>query len=609
MRHFKTALTKIIKLLLLSFALMIAVLMCLNQGYENNNLKQLSQIAKIEKRLDETSWTFSYTGGVQSFTAPYTGKYHFEIYGASGGGASTTYGGTGGISSGDYTILEGETIYIVVGGQGSSSTGGYNGGGSSSGGYGGGGATHIATATGTLASLESNRDAILLVAGGGGGAGSNMYNNSNIIGKGGGDSGGTSSVYSHTQVPSDFFAANQVTGYAFGQGGPGTSGGGAGGGGWYGGVGVRTSSGGGNGGSGHYSEDITSAMTNYSSHIGHGSATITYEGDAYTDATISLLNGGTINGQSNITITGKLGSTQNLDIDFNSDYTLIGWKTIYGDCIVSGTTITFGRKISSIEAIYKAKLKSEEIQDGAITNLIYNEDDNYSKLYRVYSSTDNTNWDYAQTTSATFNRQTKTATFSYTGAYQSYIIPFSGNYTISMYGGSGGRAIAQGKLQNNIGRGGYSYGIKNFKVGEIIYIAVGGQGANGNLRGWANGGWNGGGRGSNDSGGGSSSSDDEASAGGGGATSITTTLRGDGRLSYYENYKDEVLMVAGGGGGASYDMGPGSGGGINGGANSIGQYATQTSGYAFGQGQNGSGAANSDGVGGGRRRLVWWLFM
>lgn len=121
---------------------------------------------------------FEYTGDYQTFTAPYTGYYNLEVWGAEGGGSrlsgntASGIGGKGGYSSGVVRLQAGEKLYIYIGGQGGSNdngiaTGGYNGGGSGYGsgnsepGNGGGGATDIRINGTTL----YNR---LIVAGGGG---------------------------------------------------------------------------------------------------------------------------------------------------------------------------------------------------------------------------------------------------------------------------------------------------------------------------------------------------------------------------------------------------------------------------------------------------------
>lgn len=155
---------------------------------------------------------FNYTGGMQQVTIPADGIYKLEVYGAQGGsvvanqGTSneiTISGGKGGYSVGYKKLTKGTVLYICVGGAGAGNwrngathlvNGGYNGGGASlsSNDYlpmgSGGGATHIATASGTIASLgESNKSKLLIVAGGGGGMGSHPNYTG---GTGGGTNGG-----------------------------------------------------------------------------------------------------------------------------------------------------------------------------------------------------------------------------------------------------------------------------------------------------------------------------------------------------------------------------------------------------------------------------------
>ena len=75
-------------------------------------------------------YNFAYTGGIQTFTAPKTGIYQLETWGAQGGNAEdsenelTARGGYGAYAKGEVLLVQGETIYIGVGGQS-----GYNGGG------------------------------------------------------------------------------------------------------------------------------------------------------------------------------------------------------------------------------------------------------------------------------------------------------------------------------------------------------------------------------------------------------------------------------------------------------------------------------------------------
>ena len=123
---------------------------------------------------------FDYTGTEQVFTAPVSGKYKIEIWGAQGGGANKNQGGFGAYSLGTIILSQSQQIYVNVGGRGGSdlsisNIGGYNGGGYSGNygsmmSFGGGGATHVSTKSGVLSSLENFKENILIVSGGGGGS-------------------------------------------------------------------------------------------------------------------------------------------------------------------------------------------------------------------------------------------------------------------------------------------------------------------------------------------------------------------------------------------------------------------------------------------------------
>ena len=146
------------------------------------------------------SKTFNYPGKYhQEFTAPATGWYTLEAYGAQGGNHitndGTNYGGLGGKATIRYHLNANQTLYIYVGEQGHSNSGttggdgGWNGGGKGGNGCkwndtyyngvgGGGGASHIATREiGSIPGTNLNNSGtdpvsyLLLVAGGGGGAG------------------------------------------------------------------------------------------------------------------------------------------------------------------------------------------------------------------------------------------------------------------------------------------------------------------------------------------------------------------------------------------------------------------------------------------------------
>ena len=71
---------------------------------------------------------FTYTGDIQTFTAPKTGIYSLETWGAQGGnvndGTDSARGGFGAYAYGEVLLYEGDTVYVNVGGQN-----GYGGGG------------------------------------------------------------------------------------------------------------------------------------------------------------------------------------------------------------------------------------------------------------------------------------------------------------------------------------------------------------------------------------------------------------------------------------------------------------------------------------------------
>lgn len=124
---------------------------------------------------------FDYTGQEEQITLD-PGDYILECWGAQGGSNVHWQGGLGGYSRGWLRLIERTTIYINVGGEGTSGIyppiyGGYNGGGQVNSGLNGdhtsgsgGGATHIALVSGLLRSLENQKGKIIMVAGAGGGA-------------------------------------------------------------------------------------------------------------------------------------------------------------------------------------------------------------------------------------------------------------------------------------------------------------------------------------------------------------------------------------------------------------------------------------------------------
>lgn len=260
---------------------------------------------------------FGYTGGRQTFVAPETGRYTFNVWGAQGGTASNGgAGGQGGHTWGDVYLTKGQTVYIYVGGAGGTgyNSGGYNGGGGGANdGGGGGGMSSISVDAGSAAAPSNVRGdntktyscnyeiawnqsaGYILIAGGGGGAGNrnggagggtNGYEGSKgygYPGKGGTQTGGGAGGKNYGQPGrAGSGGCNNVTA---------RSGGGGGGGGWFGGGAggndysryrdVDDSGGGGgsgfiNGGSTNGQKWVLNGGSSNGGRSGHGLVTVSY---------------------------------------------------------------------------------------------------------------------------------------------------------------------------------------------------------------------------------------------------------------------------------------------------------------------------------------------
>lgn len=156
-----------------------------------------------------------------------------------------------------------------------------------------------------------------------------------------------------------------------------------------------------------------------------------------------------------------------------------------------------------------------------------------------------------QTTNQTFNRTSGTTAETY-----EFTAPASGTYQLEVWGAQGGGRHQSSEIG---GYGGYAKGTITLNKGDKLYITPG-------KAGWANMGgtedirkaWNGGGFNTSEG------------AQGGGATSITTTKRGNGELSNYNSYRNEVVIVAGGGGAAGDGNNRGGNSGQGGGSFGVG---------------------------------------
>jgi PKD repeat protein len=240
--------------------------------------------------IGSNTQTLSYTGGMQTWTVPPgVCTIRIETWGAQGGDPGTGRAGQGGYAKGELAVTGGETLYVYVGGAGSTSAGGWNGGGGHSGStteFGGGGGASDVRRGGT--SLNQR----IIVAGGGGGAGSTCPSAAGTYGgHGGGLTGGnpSGSCNSGSQPtpgtqngggsPGGYDCNPYCTAGAFGVGG--TAGGscgcgavGGGGGGWYGGGGAchcKAAAGGSS-----YVGGVTNSSTSVGGRTGHGQVTFTW---------------------------------------------------------------------------------------------------------------------------------------------------------------------------------------------------------------------------------------------------------------------------------------------------------------------------------------------
>lgn len=231
--------------------------------------------------------TFLFTGSQQTFVVPPgITSVNIQTWGAQGGANWVNNTNFGGYVAADYGVTPGSMLYVYVGGQATSTAGGFNGGGSGEGaGKGGGGGSDVRIGGTTYADR-------VVCAGGGGGAG--YWSSLHVVGgQGGGLTGGNG-----YRDPS--FAANpggkggtQSAGGAdgtcvnfnivacaggFGYGGSITGCGCevyGGGGGWYGGAASGNCRGGG-GGSGNAVPTATNVVMNTGVRAGNGMVVISY---------------------------------------------------------------------------------------------------------------------------------------------------------------------------------------------------------------------------------------------------------------------------------------------------------------------------------------------
>jgi hypothetical protein len=166
---------------------------------------------------------------VKRYVVQMTGYYKLEVWGASGGDASSlkngvqttsSSGGAGGYATGIVRLTQGTTLYLTAGGKGSTSkqfaSGGYNGGGN--GGYNNSTDDYSAGSGGGASDVRidaNDNDHRVIVAGGGGGAGpgADATQNAGTGGFGGGLSGANGTGATDSQLGTEWGGGgNQVSG-------------------------------------------------------------------------------------------------------------------------------------------------------------------------------------------------------------------------------------------------------------------------------------------------------------------------------------------------------------------------------------------------------------
>ena len=440
-------------------------------------------------------WEYGYTGNVQSFTAPYSGEYKLETWGASGGGAHSKYGGMGGYSYGYVRLQKGETIYLEVGQQGNKNgTATYNGGGAGgNGASSGGGATSITTKNnGELKNYKNDIKSVILVGSGGGGSGANQVysslnrENSMTIGNGGGTSSG--SVYKYVNVfgvPNATFShgATVDSGYEFGQGASSDSErGGAGGGGLYGGWnstgiidGTSGSIAGGSGGSGYVNPQsyikIYNGESTSSTNIGNGKAKISYMGTYNVNVDILLNNNGTFKGESGIKL--PLTVPCDTEIDFPNALGIDG-ATFTGYTILDGSTIKIannkanvGMDNSVVMANFTNDIVLSELETSTTSTIDLKWFDKTSGEleYELYRKNDEKDWYQIDESGEKVSKPSSTSLNG--SSLTSLTIPMSGVYKIELWGQKG-TAVNSGSRSGKAGNGSYVNGYVKLQAGQTL---------------------------------------------------------------------------------------------------------------------------------------------
>ena len=255
----------------------------------------------------------------------------------------------------------------------------------------------------------------------------------------------------------------------------------------------------------------------------------------------------------------------------------------------------------------RAVPKSESATVEVVDNIYFGTNSGTVKV--IVSNFDNTNTYLINWTKVDKSTVSYIKNFTYTKKSQTFTVPFSGNYKIEAWGAQGGAACLY-PAQWTGGLGAYTEGEIDLTKNSNLYIFVGQKGSDCTTvtyGAYTPAAWNGGG-----SGAGSSDSNDGGGSGGGASDIRIINTSEVSTWNEADSLRSRIMVAAGGAGAAyinpSYSYRATGGGGVTGtgvirGYNN--QYisnhsyhGTQTSGYAFGQGQNGFPYAGGGGGGG-----------
>ena len=526
----------------------------MSDGINEGNGKAIFTLIDRSKQSDDTMenrkfdynkvWTYEYNGNYQTFTAPVSGEYKVQLYGASGGASHYSlkaYEGKGGYTEGVIYLNKGTSLYVYVGGKGGDgyydasgwtgystyySKGGYNGGGNgtfnntSTWGNGGGGATDVRLVSGNAKSFEGLKSRIMVAAGGSGVVSTRSGDNQEYYyGASGGGLTGNSGNRKTTNI--DFL--NALNGATQTLGGQGVR--------FYWGL-TDTGSTNNSGKNGSFGQGGDGAYNNSSGggggYFGGGGG-----GHNYNDGYIT--GGG---GSSYISGYEGCNSIVESSTENNIDYT--GSAYHYSGYYFTDTSMKSGVQEGNGKAVITL-VEEKTVSTETITNNRKNND--------------------------------KVWTYDYAGKYQYFTAPVSGTYEIDLYGASGG--AYHYSISSYAGKGAQTSGKIYLNAGTKLYVYVGGKGSDGYYSAMLNGasptnyissgGYNGGGNGSY-------GSTNNFGNGGGGATDIRIV---SGDTDDFDSLKSRI-MVAGGGAGTEYSGKHSYGGSAGGLVGESGHYSTDT---------------------------------